>query len=160
MAGAKIRSTASSAHTALETLRATKGGSVAGLLSALYAGDTLIAVHFGIRSRTVWHWWFPTYNPELPSRYAPGMLMLQHMAQSAQYLGTRTIDLGKGIADYKDKFRNGTLTVATGSVDVPSLSTLPRILRRNCLTYIRNTPRLLQLARRTKRIFKPQRPVG
>ncbi len=143
-------------HTALETLRAIKAEGFAGVLSALYAGDTLIAVHFGIRSRTVWHWWFPTYNPELPSRYAPGMLLLLNMARSAPGLGAQTIDLGKGVADYKVKFRTGALTVASGSVDVPVLANLPRIVRRNTLNFIRNTPALVYLARRAKKIFKPQ----
>lgn len=143
-------------HAALETLRATKAEGFAGVLSALYAGDTLIAVHFGIRSRTVWHWWFPTYNPDLPSRYAPGMLLLLNMARSAPELGAQTIDLGKGVADYKVKFRTGALTVASGSVDVPCLSNLPRIVRRNTLNFIRNTPALVYLARRAKKIFKSQ----
>ncbi len=141
-------------HAALEIIRAAAGDDFAGLLSALYAGDTLIAVHFGVRSRAVWHWWFPTYNPDLPSRYAPGMLMLQHMARSAPSLGARIIDLGKGEADYKEKFRIGKFTVATGSVDAPTLGNLPRIVRRNGLNFIRHRPALHNFVRKAKGIFK------
>lgn len=140
-------------HKALEIIRQTNTDEFGGVLSALYAGDQLIAVHFGIRSRTVWHWWFPAYNPELPSRYAPGLLLLLNMAQTNSRLGTRMIDLGKGKQDYKDKFRNDSLTVATGSVDVISLSNVPRIVRRQCANFVRNTPSLLNLARTAKRVM-------
>ncbi|MFM7182020.1 MAG: GNAT family N-acetyltransferase [Verrucomicrobiales bacterium] len=60
------------ARSALEIIRNTRTPSFAGMLSALYAGDRLMAVHFGIRSRGVLHWWFPSYAPGLSS-YAPGI---------------------------------------------------------------------------------------
>jgi CelD/BcsL family acetyltransferase involved in cellulose biosynthesis len=51
------------AHPALEIIRTTRAPAFAGMLSGLYAGDRLMAVHFGIRSRGVLHWWFPAYDP-------------------------------------------------------------------------------------------------
>ena len=51
------------------------GGSFAPLLSALYFGDRLAAVHFGLQAGPVVHWWFPTYDPEL-SKYSPGSQLL------------------------------------------------------------------------------------
>jgi CelD/BcsL family acetyltransferase involved in cellulose biosynthesis len=146
------------AHEALERLRTTHTPAFAGVLSALYAGEKLIAVHFGIRSRAVLHWWLPAYNPELPS-YAPGILLLLAMAERSPALGITKIDLGKGLQDYKRRFRNASATVATGSVDVLSLTTVPRIIRRTCLNYVRNSPELLNLARRAKGIIYKIRPA-
>jgi CelD/BcsL family acetyltransferase involved in cellulose biosynthesis len=147
------------AHDALDRTRMTSTPAFTGVLSALYAGEKLIAVHFGIRSRAVLHWWFPAYNPDL-SNYAPGILLLLAMAEHSPALGVTKIDLGKGLQDYKRRFRNASATVASGSVDVLTLSTVPRILRRTCLSYVRNTPELLSLARRAKRIVYKMWPTS
>ena len=42
-----------------------------GRLSAVYAGEHLIAAHFGLRAGPVLHWWFPFYDPQF-SRRIPG----------------------------------------------------------------------------------------
>ena len=42
----------------LTRLCAIQSDDFAGVFSTLYANDQLIAVHFGIRSRAVWHYWF------------------------------------------------------------------------------------------------------
>lgn len=137
-------------HRALETIRNTRNSDFAGVLSALYAGDHLLAVHFGIRCRSLLQWWFPAYNPEFTS-YAPGILLLLRMAEHAAALGIDRIDLGKGMQDYKRRFANASTMVATGSVDVPSLGNMPRIVRRKCANFVRSTPALLSLARQAKR---------
>lgn len=139
-------------HRALETIRNTHTSDFSGVLSALYAGDHLLAVHFGIRCRSVLQWWFPAFNPEFTS-YAPGILLLLRMAECAPDLGIARIDLGKGMQDYKRRFANTSTMVSTGSVDVPSLANLPRIVQRKCTNYVRRSPALLNLARQVKRIM-------
>ena len=98
------------AHFALETIRTINTPAFAGVLSALFAGEKLLAVRFGVRTGTVLHWWLPAYNPDLPS-YAPGILLLLAMAERGPDLGITRIDLGKGLQDYKRKisqcFRHG-----------------------------------------------------
>ena len=140
-------------HRALEILGATRTPRFSGLLSALYAGEKLIAVHFGIRSRTVLHWWFPAYDPDF-SNYAPGIQLMLKMAERAPDLGITKIDLGKGQQDYKRRFHNASDRVSDGSVDVLSLGNVPRILRRNSVSYIRNTPVLRTLASKAKWILR------
>ncbi len=92
----------------------------AGTLSALYCGDRLVAGHIGMRSATVWHWWFPSYDVELGG-HSPGTLLLLEMIRAAGARGLREIDLGKGAATYKDRFKTGAVTIAEGTVAVPSL---------------------------------------
>ena len=147
------------AHAALEQMRTTSTPAFAGVLSALYAGDRLIAVHFGIRSRSVLHWWFPAYDPDL-ANYAPGIQLMLNMAERSPALGITRIDLGKGLQDYKRRFRTTANTVASGSVEVLSLGAMPRILHRTCSRYIRNTPALLYLVRQAKRIMIKQPPAS
>jgi len=74
-------------------------------------------------------------------------------------LGVRIIDLGKGVADYKEKFCTGKFTVATGSVDAPTPGNLPRIIRRRGLNFFRQRPALHRFVREAKGIFKSGPPA-
>jgi CelD/BcsL family acetyltransferase involved in cellulose biosynthesis len=98
------------ARALIERLRLTNDEGFAGVLSALYVGDTLAAAHFGIRTRHVLHYWIPAYNNEL-SKYSPGLLALMDLADAAADRGIRRIDLGSGEERYK-------LRAATGAQDM------------------------------------------
>lgn len=87
-----------------------------GALSALYAGDNLIAVHFGMRSHGVFHWWFPAYNRE-HSRNSPGALLMLKFAQECELHGIKRLDLGKGPEQYKRGWGSGAIRVAEGCVE-------------------------------------------
>jgi CelD/BcsL family acetyltransferase involved in cellulose biosynthesis len=132
----------------------------AGVLSVLYAGNIPVAGHFGMRAGNVWHWWFPSYASEY-ARYSPGLVLLIKMAESASSLGLRTIDLGKGKTLYKDRFKNSEVMLAEGSVELPSLVTLRRQLRRSVRSLVGKTPlelpaqRLVQLVRRLRGVQRP-----
>lgn len=85
-----------------------------GVLSALYFGDTIAAVHFGMRCRGVLHSWFPAYDRTY-SRYSPGLMMTTLMAREFAALGVTRIDLGKGDEPYKQHFRSAGDLVAEGA---------------------------------------------
>lgn len=105
-------------------LHTTGSAEFSGALSVLYAGDVIAALHFGLRSGSVWHSWFPAYNREL-SRYSPGLVLLLELAKAAPRLGVREVDLGKGEARYKEALANGSLELHEGCVGAQALSTLP-----------------------------------
>jgi CelD/BcsL family acetyltransferase involved in cellulose biosynthesis len=98
----------------------------AGTCSVLRAGDEIVAVHAGMRSRNVLHWWFPTYSAA-HAAYSPGILLLLRIAAA---LGTGKIDLGKGDARYKRSLMTGAAPLREGSVELPSLAATARRLRR------------------------------
>lgn len=100
----------------LTTIRDRRGPQFSGMVTSVYAGDTLAAVHFGMRSATNWHWWFPTYNPEL-ERYSPGLILLIEMAKWAPSQGIRRIDLGRGASRYKLAFANAAIPLCEGSLE-------------------------------------------
>lgn len=87
----------------------------AGLLSVLYVGDQVAAVHFGMRSETVWHYWFAAYNPAL-QKYSPGLINLLEILKVAPAMGIRTVTLGQGDEAYKLRFATGSTRLASGSV--------------------------------------------
>jgi CelD/BcsL family acetyltransferase involved in cellulose biosynthesis len=88
-----------------------------GVLSALYAGQTLVAAHFGLRSRRTLHIWFPAYDPQWEA-YSPGMVLFLEMFRAAADEGVTRIDFGKGPARYKSSMMTDRARVAEGCVDL------------------------------------------
>jgi CelD/BcsL family acetyltransferase involved in cellulose biosynthesis/peptidoglycan/xylan/chitin deacetylase (PgdA/CDA1 family) len=126
-------------------IHARTGPRFQGLLSALYAGERLVAAHFGMRSETVWHWWFPAYDPAL-RRYSPGMVLLVEALRAAPQLGVTRLDLGKGDAFYKDRLRGSSTLLAEGRAELPSMASTLRAAREATEAWIRRSP-ILPLAR-------------
>ena len=101
-------------HTLLETDSAGFGG----MLSVLRAGNRPIAMHIGMRSRSVWHYWTTAYDHEF-ARYSPGNVMLIEMARAAPGLGFAELDLGKEDFEYKRRLHTHVIPVLEG-VAVPT----------------------------------------
>lgn len=126
-------------HALVARLHATNEPGLCGLLSAVYAGDELVAAHFGLSSGGVWHWWFPTYDVRF-GRYSPGLILLLQMVMAAGDLGVTRIDFGRGSEAYKLRARTGSVPVARGRVECPSLVTTLRKMRRGTMSAVRNSP--------------------
>jgi CelD/BcsL family acetyltransferase involved in cellulose biosynthesis len=101
----------------------------AGICSVLRAGGEVVAVHAGMRSRGVLHWWFPTYDARYGA-YSPGIILLLRIAEAAAALGVGKIDLGKGDARYKNSLMTCAAPLREGFVELPSLAAAARRLRR------------------------------
>ncbi len=102
-------------------LRGTRTPEFAGVLSVLRHEDRVLAVHFGLRTETVLHWWFPTYEAEF-GKYSPGNILLLDVANTAAADGVERIDLGTGDERYKQSFKSGDLVVRGGSFDSGSIA--------------------------------------
>jgi CelD/BcsL family acetyltransferase involved in cellulose biosynthesis len=100
----------------IEKIHMAQTENFSGMLSLLYAGDQLVAAHFGIRSQTIWHSWFPVYNTEM-GKYSPGLILFLKMASHAPSVGLQTIDLDRGRSVYKMRLMSRAIMVAYGSVD-------------------------------------------
>ncbi|WP_332815549.1 GNAT family N-acetyltransferase [Ramlibacter sp.] len=111
----------------------------AGRLSALYAGDALVAAHLGMRSSRTWHWWFPVYS-HAHAAYSPGALLLLEVARAAAAEGCGLLDLGKGDEPYKTSFADCALPLVEGLVSRPTLVTLGRSLKKRTGAWLRSSP--------------------
>jgi CelD/BcsL family acetyltransferase involved in cellulose biosynthesis len=131
--------------TLLENLLHCQGDEFSGMLSALYAGDRLVAAHFGLRSAGVLHGWFPAYDAEF-ARYSPGQVFWQQLLQAACALGIRRIDLARGEERFKSSLMSGAISVVEGSVDFRRVRKLIRRSWFHTCQWIRSTP-LRALAR-------------
>jgi CelD/BcsL family acetyltransferase involved in cellulose biosynthesis len=127
------------ARTLVEQIAATDKPLFGGRLSALWAGDALVAAHFGMRSPRVWHWWFPVYNHDFAA-YSPGALLLTEVARAAAEGGHALLDLGKGDEAYKASFADTGTAVVEGCVQRTAAITRMRHLRKSVGHWVRTAP--------------------
>ena len=103
----------------IEDLFQTRGSHFSGLFSVLYAGDTPVAAHLGVRSGTVVAHWFPAYDTRF-AQYSPGLIEHVRMIEAAAGIGVQLIDLGKGAKRYKEELKSSDLFVGEGAVTAHS----------------------------------------
>jgi CelD/BcsL family acetyltransferase involved in cellulose biosynthesis len=145
----------------LSRIAATRTPSFSGMLSCLYAGDRLVAVHMGMRSRWSWNWWFPRHDNDFFS-YSPGIMLRLFAAERAAELGLVRVDLGKGgESTYKPMLSTGAIQVSVGYAEVPGLVSAIRgcaeamegAIRKTPLKRILRIPGRLILAKKTKSLY-------
>jgi CelD/BcsL family acetyltransferase involved in cellulose biosynthesis len=110
----------------LERIQAAQKPGFAGVMSSLHIGDNLVAVHMGMRSEKVLHWWFPAYDPAF-RKLSPGLMLLTLLSQAAADRGIRQIHLGPGPEPYKTLVANSEQVLARGFVSCRVLPTLSRL---------------------------------
>jgi CelD/BcsL family acetyltransferase involved in cellulose biosynthesis len=123
----------------LERIWAADQPGFAGRLSVLWHDDVILAAHFGMRSHSVWHWWFPGYNAGY-SDHSPGGILLLRVAEAAAQAGMSHVDLGKGEDAYKRSFATGSIPLIEGAVLVPSLTSTWRRTREASRGFLRDSP--------------------
>ncbi|MFO7901426.1 MAG: GNAT family N-acetyltransferase [Pirellulaceae bacterium] len=111
-----------------------------GLLSALYAGDDLVAVHLGIHAGPVVASWIPTYSQKF-ARFSPGLLIHLELARSVSAQGVRRIELGRGTNQLKRGLASGARPVAIGRVDACPSARVVRKRWARVKAGIRESPR-------------------
>lgn len=110
-----------------------------GTLSAIYADETLLAAHFGLRDRGVLHWWFPVFEPS-QAEFAPGWMLLRELIKMAPENGLNRIDLGRGEEDYKRRAMTGSVAVCEGEVPADMIRRRMRLARRAALEGLKSSP--------------------
>lgn len=111
------------ARAILRALHRTRDPQCSGIISTLHAGDTWVASHFGLRSGSTLHYWFPVYNPALKS-FSPGRLLLKQIVLGAQQLGLARIDRGGGDSPAKRDFATSQHFFYSGLWQLPSVAAI------------------------------------
>jgi CelD/BcsL family acetyltransferase involved in cellulose biosynthesis len=83
-------------------------------LSVLTAGDSVVAAHLGLRSRSTVAWWFPVYQPDY-GRYSPGLILCLDLARTMHDERLTVLDLGKGDEAYKSRLANQDIRLLAGA---------------------------------------------
>lgn len=100
----------------VDALRMTRTGACQGRLSTLYAGDRMVAAHFGISSPQAWHWWFPSYAPDT-GNLSVGLVLMRRCIEAAAEEGIAELDFGRGTERYKIEFSNAERALCEGSLE-------------------------------------------
>lgn len=124
----------------LDNLRATRGHGLEGRLSTLYAGERLVAAHFGLVTKRAWHWWFPTYAPDTGNLSA-GLVLLRHCIAQAACEGIAELDFGRGGERYKVEFSNNDRKLCEGSLErslhpIGAARRLRKAVQRSCKVHL------------------------
>jgi CelD/BcsL family acetyltransferase involved in cellulose biosynthesis len=76
------------------------------VLTRMWAGDKIVAWHYGFQFAGTWFWYQPTFDSSVEKHW-PGFCVLSQVIQDAiDTPGMTTLDLGLGSEAYKAKFAN------------------------------------------------------
>lgn len=84
-------------------------------MHAMYFGDQLAAVDFGLTDGTTFHSWMVAYNGDL-QHLAPGIQLLEALIDECESLGYARIDLGEGTDGYKRHYASDDIQVSSGFI--------------------------------------------
>lgn len=84
-------------------------------MHALYFGDQLTSVDFGLTDGSTFHSWMVAYNSEL-QHLAPGIQLLEELIDQSGALGYTRIDLGEGIGGYKRHYASEPVHISSGFI--------------------------------------------
>lgn len=123
----------------LEQLRHVEDEDFGARMTTLHAGDRLIAAHFGLTARDVWHWWFPSYDLAA-YKLGPGINLVDQCAMAAEHHGIATIDFGRGDGAFKLLFADRFVDLVEGTIARPG--SLARLVRQGANTLVSAAERL------------------
>ena len=95
-------------------------GDFEGLMISLYAGDRLVAAHFGVRLGGWFHPWIGAVDPGLKA-YSPGLVHQIEAIGAMTGLGLRIYDLGASNDHWKQMFAMDRVEVSSGLATATSL---------------------------------------
>lgn len=104
----------------LQSLFERQEGDFQGLMVNLYAGDRLVAGHFGIRRGGVYHPWIASTDPDLAA-WSPGQVFLGRAIAAMPEMGLTTYDLGPGHEHYKRPYALTTRMIGEGVATAANL---------------------------------------
>jgi CelD/BcsL family acetyltransferase involved in cellulose biosynthesis len=108
------------ARVLMRRLHQTRGGGFEGLMVSLYAGDRLVAAHFGVRLGDWFLPWIGAFDPGLKA-YSPGLVHQIEAIGAMTGLGLRVYDLGASNDHWKQMFALDRLEIGTGLATSPTI---------------------------------------
>jgi CelD/BcsL family acetyltransferase involved in cellulose biosynthesis len=87
----------------LELISRCREGGCVPVFSVLMLDGEWAALHFGVRSGPVLHYWFPVYNRKFHS-LSPGLVLLARIITEAASHGIHEVDFGAQLSQYKHLF--------------------------------------------------------
>jgi CelD/BcsL family acetyltransferase involved in cellulose biosynthesis len=99
----------------VEELAVTSNEDCGGLVTALRAGERVVAINAGLICPGVLSGWFTAYDHEM-AKFSPGTLAMLATAEEAARRDIRRIELGAGRDAYKSRLTNASYAIVGGAV--------------------------------------------
>jgi len=99
-----------------------------GVLSAIYAGDRVLAINYGIRYHRILKGMVMSFDPEF-EKYSLGHLLLYFMITQYEALDYNVLDFGPGEHPKKEDFTNSALPVIQGTFNADSFKERVKSIR-------------------------------
>lgn len=129
-----------------------------GILSVLYAGDAVVAAHYGMIENNILHYWFPAFDVQY-ARYSPGTALFTSIIGESSRHGVQCVDMGYGEQPYKRKQTDATGTVAFGCITRSRLHRQWRAIETAAISSIKKMP-LKESIKRVWRRLQPQAGIS
>lgn len=104
-----------------QSLFETRQGPLRGLMLGLYAGDELVAGHFGVRQGATYHPWIASTNPAYGA-WSPGQVFFLRAIAAMPALGLTRYDLGPGSDHYKRAYGLSKIMIGQGVATADSVA--------------------------------------
>ena len=117
----------------------------------LYAGETLIAGHFGIRQGDQYHPWLASTDPDLTA-YSPGQTFMSCAIRAMPGIGLAAYDLGPGHDHYKRPFAPEPFHIGEGQVTADNAAGRAASMREQAWALAASRPIAGRLKRRLDQI--------
>jgi CelD/BcsL family acetyltransferase involved in cellulose biosynthesis len=116
-------------------------------LTRMMAGKSTFAWNYGFQFQDTWFWYQPTFDSEL-EKYSPGFCLLAKLIEeSAENLTLKTVDLGLGAEEYKERFANQSRQTLYVTLRTSRWQHAREILRYRAAASLKTSPRLEAPAR-------------
>ncbi len=121
-------------------------------VSALCAGERVVAAHLGVLAAGRFYYWIPAYDPGLRS-YSPGRLLLESLVELSRERGDREFDFLLGDEPYKWQYATHTRLV--GPLGRPPLPILVKQrIRAGVRRILATSPPIHALVRRMRNAMR------
>jgi CelD/BcsL family acetyltransferase involved in cellulose biosynthesis len=112
------------------------------MLTRMMSGESTLAWNYGFQFHGTWFWYQPTFDSDL-EKYSPGFCLLAKLVEeAADNPGLRTVDLGLGAEEYKERFANQTRETLYVTLRASAAQHAREILRYRAAEIIKTSPRL------------------
>ncbi len=116
-------------------------------LTRLLSGEKALAWNYGFQFHGTWFWYQPTFDSDL-EKYSPGFCLLTKLVEdAAENTALKTLDMGLGAEEYKDRLANHTRETLYVTLKSSVGAHLREIARNRASAIVQRSPRVEVAAR-------------
>jgi CelD/BcsL family acetyltransferase involved in cellulose biosynthesis len=124
------------------------------VLTRLMSGSKSFAWNYGFQFQRTWFWYQPTFVSDL-EEYSPGFCLLAKLIEeAADDPEVKTVDLGLGAEEYKDRFANQTRETLYVTVSTSAARHYGEIFRYHAAEIVRASPRVEAAVRKVQQRWR------